>query len=92
MANADESNTLRAPSSTTGFKFVDPDGTFAERAFDLAVPMRMGGRDTKRRSFAAWPPSLQSFVPIYWRRASANLGVGVDPVRFEWLVVAADGA
>lgn len=41
--DAHEWNTLRAPASTTGFKFVDPDGGFAERAFDLAIPMREWG-------------------------------------------------
>ncbi len=41
--DAHEWNTLGAPGSTTGFKFVDPDGACAERAFDLAVPMREWG-------------------------------------------------
>ena len=41
--DAHEWNTLEAPGSTTGFKFVDPDGAFAERAFDLAIPMREWG-------------------------------------------------
>jgi streptomycin 6-kinase len=41
--DAHEWNTLRAPGSTTGFKFVDPDGALAERAFDLAIPMREWG-------------------------------------------------
>jgi streptomycin 6-kinase len=36
-------NTLAAPDSPTGFKFVDPDGAFAERAFDLAIMMREWG-------------------------------------------------
>lgn len=36
-------NTLQAAESATGFKFVDPDGAFAERAFDLAIPMREWG-------------------------------------------------
>jgi streptomycin 6-kinase len=36
-------NTLAAPGSATGYKFVDPDGAFAERAFDLAIPMREWG-------------------------------------------------
>jgi streptomycin 6-kinase len=31
-------NTLQDPRG--GFKFVDPDGVFAERAYDLAIPMR----------------------------------------------------
>jgi streptomycin 6-kinase len=38
--DAHEWNTLRAPSGASGFKFVEPDGVFAERAFDLAIPMR----------------------------------------------------
>jgi streptomycin 6-kinase len=41
--DAHEWNTLQAPGSITGFKFVDPDGAFAERAFDLAIPMREWG-------------------------------------------------
>ncbi len=43
LGDAHESNTLRAQDSTTGFKFVDPDGALAERAFDLAIPMREWG-------------------------------------------------
>jgi streptomycin 6-kinase len=38
--DAHQWNTLRAPGSPTGFKFIDPDGVVAERAFDLAIPMR----------------------------------------------------
>jgi streptomycin 6-kinase len=41
--DAHQSNTLVAPDSPTGFKFVDPDGAFAERAFDLAIMMREWG-------------------------------------------------
>lgn len=41
--DAHEWNTMRAPGSTMGFKFVEPDGGFAERAFDLAIPMREWG-------------------------------------------------
>jgi streptomycin 6-kinase len=41
--DAHEWNALRAPGSTVGFKFVDPDGAIAERAFDLGVPMREWG-------------------------------------------------
>jgi streptomycin 6-kinase len=41
--DAHEWNTLVAPQSTTGFKFVDPDGAFAERAYDLAISMREWG-------------------------------------------------
>jgi streptomycin 6-kinase len=42
--DAHEWNALRAPGSATGFKLVDPDGAFAERAFDLAIPMREWGK------------------------------------------------
>jgi streptomycin 6-kinase len=43
--DAHQWNTLSAPGSKTGFKFVDPDGAFAERAFDLAIPMREWGNE-----------------------------------------------
>ncbi|MFT5047951.1 MAG: streptomycin 6-kinase [Porticoccaceae bacterium] len=33
-------NTLEAPKSPTGYKFVDPDGLIAERAIDLAILLR----------------------------------------------------
>ena len=47
--DAHSANTL-APldadaSATGGFKFVDPDGVFAERACDLAIPMRGWSRE-----------------------------------------------
>ena len=41
--DAHSANTLEDPgarSGGSGFKFVDPDGLFAERAYDLAIPMR----------------------------------------------------
>jgi streptomycin 6-kinase len=41
--DAHQWNTLYAPGSTTGFKFIDPDGANAERAFDLAISMREWG-------------------------------------------------
>jgi streptomycin 6-kinase len=41
--DAHQWNTLCAPASTTGFKFIDPDGANAERAFDLAISMREWG-------------------------------------------------
>jgi streptomycin 6-kinase len=41
--DAHEWNTLKAPGDATSFKFVDPDGAIAERAFDLAIPMREWG-------------------------------------------------
>jgi streptomycin 6-kinase len=42
--DAHQGNTLVAPGSATGFKLVDPDGAFAERAFDLAIMMREWGQ------------------------------------------------
>jgi streptomycin 6-kinase len=44
--DAHQWNTLSAPGSATGFKFIDPDGAFAERAFDLAIPMREWANET----------------------------------------------
>jgi streptomycin 6-kinase len=44
--DAHQWNTLQAPGA--GFKLVDPDGVFAERAFDLAISMR------------EWPEGLPS--------------------------------
>jgi streptomycin 6-kinase len=41
--DAHAANTLRAPRG--GFKLIDPDGLFAERAYDLAIPMREYGRE-----------------------------------------------
>jgi streptomycin 6-kinase len=41
--DAHEWNTLMSSGAAKGFKFVDPDGAFAERAFDLAIPMREWG-------------------------------------------------
>ncbi len=41
--DAHQWNTLSAPDSPTGFKFIDPDGALAERAFDLAISMREWG-------------------------------------------------
>lgn len=41
--DAHQWNTLMSPGTVTGFKFVDPDGGFAERAFDLAILMREWG-------------------------------------------------
>jgi streptomycin 6-kinase len=41
--DAHQWNTLYAPGSATGFKFIDPDGANAERAFDLAISMREWG-------------------------------------------------
>ncbi|MEM7020831.1 MAG: aminoglycoside phosphotransferase family protein [Pseudomonadota bacterium] len=38
--DAHEHNTLARDETNTRFKFVDPDGLFAEPAYDLAIPMR----------------------------------------------------
>jgi streptomycin 6-kinase len=38
--DAHEWNTLAVPGRADAFKLVDPDGAFAEKAFDLAIPMR----------------------------------------------------
>ena len=38
--DAHEWNTLAVPWTSDSFKLVDPDGAFAEKAFDLAIPMR----------------------------------------------------
>ena len=41
--DAHAANTLTAPGDGTRFKFIDPDGLFIERAYDLAIPMREWG-------------------------------------------------
>ena len=41
--DAHQWNVLRAPDTTDEFKFIDPDGVFAEHAFDLGIPMREWG-------------------------------------------------
>jgi streptomycin 6-kinase len=41
--DAHQWNLIKTPGTATGFKFIDPDGLFAERAFDLATPMREWG-------------------------------------------------
>jgi streptomycin 6-kinase len=53
---------------------------------------RMGGYDSRGQSSAAWPPSLQPVIRIHRKRASADLGVGLTPMRVEWFVAAADWA
>jgi streptomycin 6-kinase len=73
--DAHAANTLRAPGGA-GFKLVDPDGLFAERAYDLAVPMR------------EWSRELLAGDPVRLGRARcaelARLG-GVDPRPvWEW--------
>lgn len=43
--DAHAENTLAAADSPSGYKFVDPDGLFAEPACDLAIPMREWSED-----------------------------------------------
>jgi hypothetical protein len=91
--DAYEWNTLRAPSSATGFKFVDPDGAFTERAFDLAIPMRewgnvipQGDLVQRGRRRCDYLTKLTGIAPQpIW-------GVGINPVRVEWSVAAPDRA
>jgi streptomycin 6-kinase len=78
--DAHQWNTLSAPGSPTGFKFIDPDGAFAERAFDLAIPMR------------EWPPAEVAKGDLL-RRArkrcrllSELTGVAPQPI-WEWSLV-----
>ncbi len=42
-------NTLKAEAHTQSYKFVDPDGLFAEAEFDLAIPMREGNAELLAR-------------------------------------------
>jgi streptomycin 6-kinase len=41
--DAHAANTLAVPGDPTRFKFIDPDGLFIERAYDLAIPLREWG-------------------------------------------------
>lgn len=43
--DAHAANTLAAPGDDARFKFIDPDGLFIERAYDLAIPMREWGEE-----------------------------------------------
>jgi streptomycin 6-kinase len=77
--DAHEWNTLRVPGSNTQFKFVDPDGAFAERAFDLAIPMR------------EWDNQLPAGDLLQLGRARCLLlarltGVAPQPI-WEWAMV-----
>lgn len=81
--DAHQWNTLDAPGSATGFKFVDPDGGFAERAFDLAIPMREWGSEMPNGD------CLQLGRHQCGLRAALT---SVDPVRFQWSVAEADRA
>jgi streptomycin 6-kinase len=68
-------NTLRAAGGS-GYKFIDPDGVFAERAFDLAIPMR------------EWGSAMPAGDPVRLGRDRCRLlagltGVAEQPV-WEW--------
>jgi streptomycin 6-kinase len=74
--DAHQWNTLGTPGSSTGFKFIDPDGAFAERAFDLAIPMR------------EWGNAMPSGDPLHLGRDRCRLlsdltGVAQQPI-WEW--------
>lgn len=43
--DAHAANTLAVPGEAMRFKFIDPDGLFIERAYDLAIPMREWGEE-----------------------------------------------
>ena len=74
--DAHQWNTLQAPDSPTGYRFVDPDGVFAERALDLSISMR------------EWEHGLPAGDPVEAGRArlatlSALSGVEPQPI-WEW--------
>jgi streptomycin 6-kinase len=74
--DAHQSNTLSAPGSATGFKLIDPDGAFTERAFDLAISMR------------EWGPTMPIGDPLQLGRHRCRLlaeltGVEQQPI-WEW--------
>jgi len=73
--DAHEWNTLAVPGRTDAFKLVDPDGAFAEKAFDLAIPMR------------EWPNGVPD-APLQQLRRRCGLlakltGVAAQPI-WEW--------
>lgn len=73
--DAHEWNTLAVPGHSDTFKLVDPDGAFAERAFDLAIPMR------------EWPNGIPE-DPLRRLRGRCSLlarlaGVSPQPI-WEW--------
>jgi streptomycin 6-kinase len=73
--DAHEWNTLAVPGRAEEFKLVDPDGAFAERAFDLSIPMR------------EWPNGVPE-DPLQHLRARCSLlarltGVAPQPI-WEW--------
>lgn len=72
-------NTLTAPGSGTGFKLIDPDGGFAERAFDLGISMR------------EWGSAMPTGDPVQLGRDRCRMlaefaGVEQQPI-WEWGVV-----
>jgi 5-methylthioribose kinase len=74
--DAHQGKALVAPDSATGFKLIDPDGAFAERAFDLAVMMHECGKVMPQADIvrlASQP--LRSVGKIQRRWPSVNLGV-----------------
>jgi streptomycin 6-kinase len=75
--DAHQWNTLQAPQG--GFKLVDPDGVFAERAFDLAISMR------------EWPEGLpagdvRAAGEARLAALAALTGLAVAPI-WEWSLV-----
>lgn len=77
--DAHEWNTLSAPGSPSGFKFVDPDGAIAEPAYDLAVPMREWGPILPAEDIVA-------LARCRCRWLSAMTGVDEAPI-WEWSLV-----
>jgi streptomycin 6-kinase len=77
--DAHQWNTLSAPDSMTGFKFIDPDGVFAEHAFDLAIPMR------------EWRGEMPDGDRLYLGRHRCRLLAGLTGVEqqaiWEWGVI-----
>ena len=76
--DAHQWNTLAEPGSTRAFKLIDPDGAFAERAYDLSVPMR------------EWPGGLPSDRVAAGRHRCTLLArfANVDPAPiWEWALI-----
>lgn len=77
--DAHQWNTLSATDSVVGFKFIDPDGAFAERAFGLAIPMR------------EWDSTMPNEDPVQLGRHRCRLlaeltGVNEQPI-WEWSLI-----
>ncbi len=72
-------NTLAVPGHRALFRLVDPDGAFAERAFDLAVPMREWGSTV---------PSGDLLALGRQRCAVLSRASGVDPAPiWDWTML-----